>query len=169
MLVAGDIARPGIITVKEDDDLEHVFNVFGHENVDELPVVSAKHPNKIIGTVFRQDVIAAYNRESLKYNLADGLGQRLKTLEKTHAVQVAEGYSIVERKVPTRFVGKSLSQLRLRNKYNVEVLMIRQNRHPFQEEDSPGFIVPAPDYVIQPGDVLVLFGSDSNLAATGKW
>ncbi|RMF59284.1 MAG: CBS domain-containing protein [Calditrichaeota bacterium] len=170
MLVASDISRPEVITVREDDDLEYVFNLFGQETIDELPVVSASDPDKVIGTIHRQDVIAAYNRESLKYNLADGIGQSLKTLEKTHAVHIARGYSIVERKAPSRFVGKTLAQLRLRNKYGLEVLMIRPHRSPFEGDEEPeNFIVPTPDYIIQPEDTLVLFGKDENIAETNKW
>ncbi|RMF59730.1 MAG: hypothetical protein D6748_05780, partial [Calditrichaeota bacterium] len=51
-----------------------------------------------------------------------------------------------------------------------EVLMIRPHRSPFEGDEEPeNFIVPTPDYVIQPEDTLVLFGKDENIAETNKW
>ncbi|RMH76269.1 MAG: CBS domain-containing protein, partial [Calditrichaeota bacterium] len=170
MLVAGDIARPDVVTVREDDDLDHVLKLFGQENVDEFPVVSSDNPDKVIGSIWRQDVIAAYNRESLKYNLADELAHDLKALRKAQTVPVADGYSIIERPVPKRFVGKTLAELRLRNKYGLEVLMIRHGSPLFSEEDEDGdFVIPTANYVLREGDRLVLFGKDEAIAGAKRW
>jgi CIC family chloride channel protein len=170
MLVAGDIAKPGMSVVSEDDNLDFVLKLFGHENVDEFPVVSAKNPDEISGSVRRQDVIAAYNRETLKYNLVDGLTHGLKAVSASRDVSLAKGYSVAERRVPAKFVGKTLAQLRLRNKYGLEVLMIRPGDSPFTEEEkSPDFIIPTPDYVIRAGDTLVIFGKDESIGQTKSW
>jgi len=170
MLVAGDVAKPGTAVIREDDNLDYVLNLFGHENVDEFPVVSAQDSNKIIGSVWRQDVITAYNRETLKYNLVDGLTHGLRAVSAARDVSLAKGYSVAERKIPPKFVGKSLAELRLRNKYNLEVLMIRPARSPFvEEEKEQDFIIPTPDYKIQTGDVLVVFGKDESIAQTRSW
>lgn len=170
MLVAGDVAKPGTAVIREDDNLDFVLNLFGHENVDEFPVVSAQDPSKIIGSIWRQDVITAYNRETLKYNLVDGLTHGLRAVSASRDVSLAKGYSVAERKVPPKFVGKSLAELRLRNKYNLEVLMIRPARSPFvEEEKEQDFIIPTPDYKIQTGDVLVVFGKDESIAQTKGW
>jgi len=168
MIIAKDIANERVITVNEEDDLDYVLKLFGQENVDEFPVVSKNHSRIPVGTVWRQDVINAYNRASIKYDITDGLARSLKTLEKNRAVPVADGFSIVERRAPDEFVGKTIRDLRLRNQYGLEILMIRPSYPPFADEE-PDMLIPTPDYVIQEGDSLVLFGRDEQIARTESW
>ncbi|MBK7105222.1 MAG: chloride channel protein [Ignavibacteriae bacterium] len=169
-LIASDIAKQEVLTVFKNDDLDHILKLFGSSNVDQFPVVSNKDPLKAIGTVWRQDVITAYNQESLKHNLADGLANEIKSIDKTHVSKVAEGYSIVECNVNSTFIGSTLVELRLRNKYGLEVLMIKQKKSLFDEKSSePKLIIPDPNYVIKADDILVLFGSDENIAKTNEW
>lgn len=172
MLIAGDIARKELIIVKSDYDLEYVLKLFGKTTVNEFPVISDKKPNKIIGTIDRHDVIAAYDRESLKYNLTEGIAREIQTLNlnKTSTSQIADGFLLVEKKPPPKFIGKTLSQLRLRNKFGIEVIMIRQSESPFSEKsDKLGFIMPEPDYLIKKDDTLVLFGTKENITKTNDW
>ena len=165
MIVAGDIAKPGIIVVRENDDLDFVLKLFGQENIDEFPVVSSDDVNKVLGSINYHDILAAYNRESLKHNLVDGLIHDLKAIEKFTTVKVSEGYSISEQLVPKHFVGKTLAQLRLRNVYGVEVLMIRPHHHHFIEEEKKSkFIVPRHDYLIKSSDILIVFGKDESIS-----
>ncbi len=65
-------------------------------------------------------------------------------------------------------MGKSIKELRLRNRYGLEVLMIRPATPPFASEE-PETIIATPDYVIQEGDTLVLFGPEDKIAKTEKW
>ena len=170
VLVAGDIAKTGVTTVKETDDLDQVLKLFEHKIVDQFPVVSYRSSEKVIGKISRQDVIACYNRESLKYNLADGFTRELKTIDKTGTSKVAEGFSITESKVKKSFVGKTLAQLQLRNKHNLEVLMIKPYISPFADrEEKENFIFPDPNYVIKDQDTLVIFGADDKIEKTKKW
>ncbi len=169
-LIASDIAKSEVVTVFKNDDLDHILKLFGTNNVDQFPVVSSKDSQKAIGTVWRQDVITAYNQESLKHNLADGLANEIKSIDKTHVSKVAEGYSIIECNVNSAFIGSTLAELRLRNKYGLEVLMIKQKKSLFDENAAaPKLIIPDPNYVIKSDDILVLFGSDENIAKTNEW
>jgi len=159
------ISVPGIIVVRENDDLDFVLKLFGQENIDEFPVVSSDDANKVLGSVNYHDILAAYNRESLKHNLADGLIHDLKAIKKFTSVKVSEGYSISEQLVPKQFVGKTLAQLRLRNIYGVEVLMIRPHHHHFIEDEKKSeFIVPRHDYLINSSDILIVFGKDESIS-----
>ncbi|MFZ1291555.1 MAG: chloride channel protein [Melioribacteraceae bacterium] len=169
-LIASDIAKSEVVTVFKNDDLDHILKLFGTNNVDQFPVVSSKDSQKAIGTVWRQDVITAYNQESLKHNLADGLANEIKSIDKNHVSKVAEGYSIIECNVNSAFIGSTLAELRLRNKYGLEVLMIKQKKSLFDENAAaPKLIIPDPNYVIKSDDILVLFGSDENIAKTNEW
>jgi len=170
VLIAKDISRKNIVRVFPSDDLDHVLKLFGSRNVEEFPVVSKENPNKVIGSVWREDVIAAYNRESLKYNLADGLARELKQVNSTSVSEVAKGYLIVEKRVKPEFAGKTLSELKLRNKYGLEVLMIKRSSSLFEEDpDDTEIIVPQPDYVIHKNDILVIFGSEESIKKARDW
>ena len=169
-LIAGDIARPEVNTVFKSDDLDHTLKLFGSSNVDQLPVVSRKNPLKAIGTVWRFDVINAYNQESFKHNLTDELAQDLKRIEKTKISKVTEGYSIIEKRAIPKFFGKTLVQLRLRNTYGLEVLMIKQSQDIYADSTNEfNIIMPDPDYVIRETDILVLFGPDEKIAESNHW
>lgn len=164
VLVAKDIARSEVITVKENDNLEYALKLFGKSNVDQLPVIDAENRN-VIGIIYRQDLISAYNHESIKYNIADGFASELKSIKDDTFSTVAEGYSIYERKAPNEFVGKNLMQLKLRNKYGLEMLMVKHKKN-FLSEEEVEVIIPTPDYMIKENDIVVLFGSDENIKRT---
>lgn len=163
MLVASDIARPEVITVSADDDLDYVLKLFGSRNLDQLPVHEPENTKEIIGTIRRQDVITSYNRESLRYNITDGLAKELKSIEKTSTSKVAAGYSIVEKIAPDSFVGKTLVELKIRNKLGLEVLMIKQTQNFLNEDSKDNIIIPDPKYKIQTDDTLVFFGADEKI------
>jgi len=168
VLVARDIASKDIITVSESDDLDYVMKLFENKDSDEFPVVSNKN---IIGIIRRQDVIAAYNRESFKYNVVEGFARELKSISVNKFTKVIEGYSIVEKSPPKEFIGRKITDIKLRNKYGLEILMIKRNDSPYKEDDaeSSNYILPNPQYVIGADDILILFGADDKIKVTGEW
>lgn len=72
-------------------------------------------------------------------------------------VPLAEGYSIVEIAPPSSFLGKSLGELGLRNRYGVQVIVVKE----LVPENV--VLVPMADYVIKDSDVLVIMGRNENL------
>jgi len=169
-LIASDIAKPEVTTVLKSDDLDYTLKLFGTSNVDQLPVVLRNDPLTAIGTVWRDDVINAYNQESFKHNLTDELAKDLMSIEKTKISKVTDGYSIIEKKAISKFVGKTLAQLRLRNTYGLEVLMIKQSTDMYADQSKDGnIIMPDPNYVLKESDILVLFGSDEKIAQINNW
>jgi CIC family chloride channel protein len=164
VIVASDIVNPQVITISKDNDLDYVLNLFGKWNLDQFPVVDPENPNKILGAVRRQEVISIYNRESLKVNLASGLSKELKSIKPAATAKVATGYSIAELGVPKRFVGKSLVELKIRNEFGLEVLMIKQPKEFLTDVDSePEIITPDPEYKLKRADTLVIFGTDEKI------
>ncbi len=96
---------------------------------------------------------------------AERWSHRLIAPEIMERIELAEGYTLAQLAAPERFVGKTLEQLEVRNKYHVNVVAIRRTT---QRPDSKGktrarhFVlsVPMPDTVIERGDVLLVIGSD---------
>ena len=165
VVVASDIINPKVVIIQKNDKLDYVLNLFGKWNRDQFPVVDSQATNKILGAITREEVIAIYNRESLKVDLANGLSKELKTIQQSNVTaKIATGYSICEQSVPPQFIGKSLSELRLRNNYGLEVLMIK-HKHAFLSEsgNEPEILTPDPDHKLKRDDILVLFGKDSKI------
>jgi len=164
VIVAKDVINPKIITIDLSDNLDYVLKLFSKKDLDQFPVIDKENPDKVLGAISRQQVLKAYNHESLKYNLADGLSTELKSMEQDNSAKIAKGFSIFELKVPLQFTGKTLSELKLRNEYKVEVLMIKKSHSILDDNEEERILTPDPGYVLKREDLLVLFGQDDKIA-----
>ena len=80
--------------------------------------------------------------------------------------ELGEGYSLAQVVAPERFYGKTLAQLALRQKHDVNVVAIRRKEGPPTEEIHEAVIsLPMGDTVVEPGDMLLLVGNDSAMRA----
>lgn len=70
---------------------------------------------------------------------------------------LGKGVLITEIEVPNTFVGKTLSDLRLPNRFGVTVVAIRKG-------DSGAVVMPAPDSTLETEDVLVVVAKDRAVA-----
>jgi chloride channel protein, CIC family len=171
VIVASDVVKPKVVIVNKDNDLDYVLNLFGKLNLDQFPVVDSQNSNQVIGSITRQEVLSIYNRESLKINLANGLSKELQTIQKhTANAQVASGYSISELMVPIKFIGKNLVELQIRNKFGLEVLMIKHHKEFLSDEyASDSITTPDPAYKLLRTDTLVVFGKDEKINELKKY
>ena len=70
---------------------------------------------------------------------------------------ISEDYTIVELAPPTAFIGKSLAELDLRKKYNLQVIAIRDVLADKMQ------LVPRASSVIKDSDVLVIIGKEEDI------
>lgn len=70
LIVAKEIATEKVITVHADDNLNEAMDKFALKDIEQLPVVHAADPRKIVGILHRTDVLAAYKKEVLKKTAA---------------------------------------------------------------------------------------------------
>ncbi len=66
LIIAKEIATPKVITVDAADNLNDAMARFTEIDIEQLPVVSADDPRKVIGMISRMDVMATYKKEVLK-------------------------------------------------------------------------------------------------------
>lgn len=85
-----------------------------------------------------------FPEEEMGVKLAKGIMNR----SLIEMIDLSEDYSIVELNVPERWNEKSLSELRLRNNYGLNVLCIKC-------KNKKIVISPLPEYVVKTGDILV--------------
>lgn len=81
-------------------------------------------------------------------------------------VDFAPGYSLASVKAPPSFDQKTVMDLRLRQKYNVNLISIKRGVHSRdrKKEEADNIIsVPLPNTVIYEGDILMITGSDEDL------
>ena len=161
MLVANDIAIPKVKIVNENDVLDYVFKLLGNSSIHQFPV--SNDQGEIVGTIKRQDAIAAYNKAAMRSNVKDSLATQLRTLDKSTVSKVADGYSIIEKKVPSSFIGKSMMDVKFRNTYGLEILMIKNRSSIFSDDEDDEIIIPDPNYNFLEDDTLVLFGADDRI------
>lgn len=61
LVIAVDIAGP-VVTLRLGDDLHTALRLMARHRLDELPVVADDDPNRILGTLRRETILAAYDR-----------------------------------------------------------------------------------------------------------
>jgi len=87
------------------------------------------------------------------------LAKSIMNVSVIDAINFSDEYSILEINALEKWVGKELGNLDLRNEYGMNVLCVK---HPAKEIE----ISPAPDYVIEKGDVLVAIVENSKIEGT---
>lgn len=71
-------------------------------------------------------------------------------------------YSVIEIAPPHVWHGKSLAEIEIRKKYNVQVIMIKE------VVPENVILVPEANYIVKDSDILVLLGKDQNLEKVEK-
>jgi len=73
LIIAADIANTEVVTVTENENMNHALEKFGRRDHDLLPVVSRGDSTIIIGVLHKQDLINYYNNQLMK-RMAKGDG-----------------------------------------------------------------------------------------------
>ncbi|MEP0861884.1 MAG: chloride channel protein [Ignavibacterium sp.] len=164
VLVAKDISNPKVICIDSKSNLDDALRLMMKYNLSEIPVVNkSAEIEEILGILTLQDIQSILTKESFKNQFTSSLATELKTLQTRQTIKVSDEYSIKEIKVPDSLVGKTLSETRIRNKYNIEVLMIKKNETSIDGISKQNIITAEPNYKFESGDELVIFGKDENL------
>lgn len=164
VLVAKDISNPKVICIDSKSSLDDALKLMMKYNITEIPVVKKSSDNEeISGLLSLQEIQTILSKESFKNQFTSSLATELKTLQPKQIIKVSDEYSIKEIKVPEMLIGKTLSETRIRNSYNIEVLMIKKNKTTIDGVNEQKIITAEPNYKFEAEDELVLFGKDENL------
>lgn len=102
--------------------------------------------------------------------VADKLSSSLMYEDVLEWIKLGSEYTIAYIPTPELFVGKTLQELDIRTKYNVNLITIKKitkilNKTTKQEEIKERIIgVPGPGTVIEAGDILIIFGREKDIA-----
>ena len=92
--------------------------------------------------------------------MAGRVARSLATPNVMDYIELSDQFAIVERSVPESWIGRSLKQLNVRNKYGISVIAFRRNREMI--------VSPNPDEPIARGDVLIVLGRGDDLSRLKK-
>jgi trk system potassium uptake protein TrkA len=95
-------------------------------------------------------------------DLAISLAERLHNPNMLEYLPFVEGYSIIESAPPKEFIGKSLRELDLINRYGIQVVAIK--------EIIPDRLnlIPTAKFTVKDSDILILLGPNEALETLGK-
>jgi trk system potassium uptake protein TrkA len=95
-------------------------------------------------------------------DLAISLAERLHNPNMLEYLPFVEGYSIIESAPPKEFIGKSLRELDLINRYGIQVVAIK--------EIIPDRLnlIPTAKFMVKDSDILILLGPNEALETLGK-
>jgi trk system potassium uptake protein TrkA len=81
-------------------------------------------------------------------------------------IDFAPGYSLARIEAPESFDERTVMDLQLRQKYNVNLVLIKRSdeSRAKKSEQGPIIAVPMPGTVVYKGDILMIAGSDNDLA-----
>lgn len=92
---------------------------------------------------------------------AQQVASRLAIRGVTGSYEVAEGFNVHEMTPPAVAVGRTMKELNLRGNYGINLITVKRRDPKSGRVHVLG--VPGPDFVIEAGDCLVLFGSEKAL------
>jgi len=151
--IAEDVMTHPVVFLREDDTLDRAMRQFEKRTFEELPVV-AGNSMAPIGTIQRQDVIKAYNKEILKVDLAGSLSSRLDSAAQYRSWETVGGYVLAQTEAPPHLCGRPLEALQLRQTRGVQIILIDRSGVPGEGR----YAFPARETVLRPADRIIVFG-----------
>lgn len=159
LLIAGDLAVPDFNTVTPDEHCQAALDKMKKRDYEGLPVVEFAGSKKILGMIWRKDIQDAYQKEIENRDITSTLASSIKMTDDEHHHRFMEGYSIVEIKPPSSFIGKSIRELDIRNEYGVDVLSVKTKEKKGDRINA----IPHPDYIIKLEDTILIAGEVKNI------
>jgi trk system potassium uptake protein TrkA len=89
--------------------------------------------------------------------MADKIAKSIVSPNVLDYIPLADGYMIGEIAPPPGFIGKSLAEIQLRNKYHIDVIAVRDM---LTEKIN---MVPAANFVVKDSEVLIVVGKEEDI------
>ncbi len=154
VLIAGDIINPRFEPVIIEENCQNALDKMQKYDFEGLPVVDSILSKKIIGMIWRKDILDAYQKETDRREITASLASSINMKDDTTQIHFMEGYSISEIIPPKSFNGKSIRELNIRRRFGVDVLSIK-TKEKYGEKINA---IPSPDYIITAEDKLIVAG-----------
>jgi len=161
-LVASDLIMKEKFSFTPEDTLDVVIQVLSQRMLDDIPIVNNEKDQQIIGYITKTDVIEAFNTEMVRKDMIHSVSGYISSTQRFKRIRMTSGQVLCEIEAPGYFINKTLHELELRKRYNLEVILIKQNYDPVRREREQ-VITPRPDYRFQFGDMILLMGTQESI------
>lgn len=99
---------------------------------------------------------------------ADRLSKRLQMKGVLDSLEISDEYNIVEVKLPKRYIGMQVSEANIRKEFFLNILTViklvdKVNMLGIKTHEKRVIGVITPDYLLEEGDILLLFGKIKNI------
>lgn len=136
-----------------------------------VPQIICRAQTELHAEIFRQ--IGANQVIQPEQEAGAHTARRLANPRLADVIPLSADFSLVEYQSPQDFHGKSVRAIGLREKYNVNLVVIKRISESETPEGEPNEVrtvikVPRPEDVIEPEDILVLVGENKALAHLPK-
>jgi trk system potassium uptake protein TrkA len=135
-----------------------------------VPRVVCRAQTALHAEIFHQ--LGVYRVIQPEQEAGGHMARQLANPQLADVVPLSDDYALVELKAPRAFHGRSIEQIGLRTKYDVNLVVIKRPRPADSQADGTHrasvIAVPRANDVIQPGDTLVLVGANEALANLPK-
>lgn len=168
-----DKASVSSLPLKESNAVIVAIGEDGGASLLTTALLKQLHVKRIIGRVIsdlQKNVLQAMEIEEYimpEEDAASRLAMRLDNIDIVDSFKISERYSIVETKVPAKYVGMTLQEANLTNRYKVIVLTtirheaIDEKGRIRVEREATG--IAKSDTLLRENDLLVLFGELSDI------
>lgn len=158
---AADLCEPDIPVVTPHVTLAEALRRMEADGVEEVPVVDAADPSRLLGTLSRSDVVRAYNRATASLGMAHSVAAAPEVRRWEEMLRVATV------PVPREWVGSTLRQIDCRARYGISVLAVRRADGVLAHRNG----APDPDRPLARGDTLVIAGPHNAVerVVAGAW
>ncbi len=148
-----DIALTEFPTISHETPVEEIMRTMLDHELRSLPVVNLA--GELTGHIHRRDILREYQELLLHTQETAHMAASLKYVHSHYheRLEVIPGFVMARINAPSRFVNHTIKGIDVRNKYEVDILIIRKAKHGELVDKMP-----TPGMVIRPGDQLILFG-----------
>lgn len=127
-----------------------------------VPQIYARAENLTAGQVF--SAVGATDVIYPEIETAQRWAYKLIAPHIEEKIDFAPGYSLARVKAPASFDRKTVMDLQLRQKYNVNLVAIKRSEENIKEDEERIINVPMPETIVYAGDILMVAGSDMDLS-----
>lgn len=128
-----------------------------------IPEVICRAQTEFHAEIFRK--IGADRVIQPEQQSGESLARQLSNPQLVDFIQLADGFTLLELRAPGTFQGKTIRELALRNRYDVNLVVIRREI-PSTNPDEPAkfkTLFPKAEDALHSNDILVIVGSDESL------
>ncbi len=130
-----------------------------------VPYIISRAINEIHAQVLKQ--IGATEVINIEIDEGNRLANRLVAPDVMDLIPVSDKEFLIELRIPKEFVGKTLIDLDLRKRFNVNIVSIKRYHTEIDAEGNPEVnqivISPKPDQAFRINDIIVILGEEKNL------